>query len=149
MNATSNSHQDCWSDAERSTLIEDACALTADQMDEICAVFYAELLQRHPSLRSHFERVAVPQQAARLSSSIRLMLDYIRDPQKLGGVVVSVGVSHIGYGIASAEYAAFVDVLAGVLSRSQARLPPEEARSIWKREFEPIAELMAIITNEK
>jgi len=149
MTPTPQLREDIHAQSARHTVIADACALTPAQMNEICSIFYHELLRRHPALQSYFADVALCRQATKLSSAIQLMFDYIRDPQRLGCVVVRVGTSHLGRRIGSAEYAEFIDVLADVLSRSQSRIPAEEARLIWMKELEPIVELMAIVSSEQ
>ena len=96
-------------------LIESSFKLLAPKADELAKRFYERLFQTYPAVKPLFNNVNLDKQRGKLIAAIKLVVESIRDPDKLEQILVPLGKSHQAYGATAEHYDAVANTLLKVL----------------------------------
>lgn len=82
-------------------LLEQSFALVKPQAEQFAASFYENLFAANPRLKPLFATVDMEKQQQKLLSTLVLVVQSLRKPEVLQGVLKDLGARHIAYGLRS------------------------------------------------
>ncbi len=92
-------------------LLEQSFQRIKPRADEFAVSFYENLFAAYPEMKPLFAKTDMAKQRKKLLSSLVLVVENLRNPQALAGVLKSLGARHIGYGAIPKHYPAVGEAL--------------------------------------
>ena len=84
-------------------LLETSFKAVAPRADELAEVFYNRLFREHPQVRPMFPQDMTGQKKA-LIAALAMVVENLRNPEKLGAALRDLAIRHIGYGVVREQY---------------------------------------------
>ena len=128
-------------DHSQITLVRSSFALVQPIAAEAAALFYTNLFEADPSLRSLF-RNDMPHQGERLMAMIGSAVGLLERPEALLPVLRSLGARHVGYGIVESHYATVGQALLKTLGQGLGEAFTPQVRQAWTDCYGLIAQTM-------
>jgi hemoglobin-like flavoprotein len=85
-------------------VLEQSFALVRPKMPEFSASFYDTLLTDYPALRPLFSHTDMVSQQQKLTGSLELVIENLRNPEILTGALRGLGHKHVKYGVLPEHY---------------------------------------------
>ncbi|NOY62519.1 MAG: PAS domain-containing protein [Gammaproteobacteria bacterium] len=104
--------------------------------------FYEELFNRHPQVKPLFSKVAPADQQRKLLSALSLVVNSLREPDKLASALQAMGRRHQGYGAVEAHYGAVKTTLLDVMAEFAGDLWDAELESAWSQALDTVSSVM-------
>jgi len=123
-------------------VLERSFAQLKPNLDEFGASFYQTLFSRYPEAKSLFASTDMSQQRQKLTASLILVVDNLRNPETLMNALQVLGAKHVGYGTQPEHYSLVGEVL---LSTFADYLGPDwtpEVEQAWTDAYAAITQLM-------
>jgi hemoglobin-like flavoprotein len=85
-------------------VLEESFALVRPKMSEFSASFYENLLADYPTIQPLFSRTDMLLQQQKLTNSLELVIENLRNPKVLTGALRGLGNKHVKYGVLPEHY---------------------------------------------
>lgn len=112
------------------------------QAEEFSTSFYENLLSDYPQLRPLFAKSNMVEQRQKLFSSLVLIVENIRNPEKLTNSLRGLGKKHIKYGVIPSHYPMVGNSLLKTFESYLGSSWTPEVKQAWIDAYEAIASLM-------
>ena len=126
----------------RIALLENSFALLAGQADALVARFYGELFDRFPTVVSMFESTDMDGQKKKLLSALKLVVNSLRNPDKLIIALTELGRRHSDYGAQPEHYGAVTETLLDVMAEFAGNAWTDDVKQAWSEALNQVAEIM-------
>lgn len=123
-------------------LLERSFKALAPYGEELVARFYSELFKRYPQVKPMFAKSDMAAQRNKLLSSLALMIENLRRPERLECLLKGLGASHQSYGAVVEHYDAVAEVLLDVMAQMAGDLWKEDVAEAWKGALRAIKSTM-------
>lgn len=124
------------------TLLEDSFAALAPQADALVARFYEALFEKYPAVKPMFAEADVAKQQKKLLDSLVLVVNNLRNPDKLVPALQALGKKHQEYGAIAEHYGAVADVLLEVMAEFAGDLWSDDIEQAWSEALQLVANVM-------
>ncbi|MEM9352617.1 MAG: globin family protein [Planctomycetota bacterium] len=122
--------------------LESSFALLAPNGEEIAASFYQRLFTDYPAVRPLFEQTDPQEQQKKLLSSLVLVVQNLRSPEKLDAALDRLGQRHGEIGATPAQYDAVGQTLLKTLAEYAGSLWDDELEEAWTAAYGLISSRM-------
>ena len=123
-------------------LLEQSFARIKPRADEFAASLYEKLFIAHPELKPLFANTDMAKQKKKLLSSLVLVVENLRNPEALGGVLNALGARHVAYGAIAKYYPAVGEALLTTFEQYLQQDWTPEVKQAWVDAFQAITALM-------
>ncbi len=123
-------------------LLETSFAAVAPRGAELVELFYEHLFADYPEVIPMFANTVPAEQQKKLLASLKLVVDNIRKPEKLGPALEQMGARHVQYGTKEAHYPAVGATLLKSLAEIAGDLWNDELQDAWATAYGAISEIM-------
>jgi len=123
-------------------MLERSFAQLKPHLDEFGASFYQTLFSRYPEAKPLFATTNLLQQQKKLTDSLALVVDNLRNPEKLAAALQVLGARHVGYGTQPEHYPLVGEVLLATFAAYLGRDWTPELEQAWADAYAAITELM-------
>ena len=121
--------------------LESSFNLLAPRGPELVDHFYAHLFSKHPAVRPMFPS-NMGEQKKKLLASLVLVLENIRNTEKLEQPLKDMGERHVGYGTAPEHYPVVRDTLVSVMAELAGEAWNDQLRQDWNGALDFVASVM-------
>jgi nitric oxide dioxygenase len=115
---------------EQQTLVQTSFAKLAPIADTAAGLFYEELFQRDPALRSLF-KPDMAEQRRKLMAMLGTAVAHVGDWGTISAAVVALGQRHVGYGVKPADYDTVGAALMATLAKGLGDEFTPQVRDAW------------------
>jgi methyl-accepting chemotaxis protein len=122
--------------------LESSFALLAPQGEKLAARFYEELFKRYPAVVPLFANTTPASQQTKLLAALKLVVENVRNPDALGGVLTAMGERHQGYGAEPEHYGAVASTLIDVMKELAGPVWTDQIEQAWTQALNTIAKVM-------
>ncbi len=132
-------------------LLEESFAAVAPKGDELVDQFYQNLFADFPGVLPMFEKVEMAEQKKKLLASLKLVVNNLREPDKLVPALEQLGVRHLDYGAKEEHYPAVGQSLLKSLATVAGDAWTEELNAAWAEAYGEISKIMlagAVVPSE-
>jgi nitric oxide dioxygenase len=112
------------------TLVQTSFAKVAPIADLAATIFYEELFDRDPHLRSLFKQ-DMTEQRQKLMAMLATAVAHVGDWATISGAVRALGKRHVGYGVSPADYNTVGEALIATLEKGLGSEFTPEVRDAW------------------
>ncbi len=123
-------------------LLEQTFAALAPQGDALVRRFYEELFKRFPQVVPLFENAAPADQRRKLLAALKLVVNNLRNPERLTRALSELGAKHQAYGAKPEYYPAVASTLLDVMQELAGDLWTPAVGSAWSTALNTVAEIM-------
>lgn len=116
---------------EQVALLESSFAALAPQADQLIARFYSRLFELHPEVKPMFAESDLVEQQKKLVAALQLVINNLRNPEKLQDALKGLGHKHQSYGAEAAHFDAVAAVLLEVLEEFAGELWTPPMATAW------------------
>ena len=121
--------------------LENSFNLLAPRGPELVDRFYAHLFSKHPALRPMFPS-EMGEQKKKLLGSLVLVMENIRNAEKLEQPLKDMGERHVGYGTAPEHYPVVRDTLVSVMAEMAGDAWNDQLTRDWNGALDFVASVM-------
>lgn len=121
--------------------LEQSFKLLAPRGPELVDRFYAHLFSKHPAVRPMFPD-DMSEQKKKLLASLVLVIENIRNTEKLAQPLKDMGSRHVGYGTQPEHYPVVRDTLVSVMADMAGEAWNEQLSSDWNGALDFVASVM-------
>lgn len=121
--------------------LEKSFNLLAPRGPELVDRFYAHLFSKHPAVRLMFP-ADMSEQKKKLLASLALVMENIRNAQKLEEPLHDKGRRHVGYGTNSEHYPVFRDTLVSVMADMAGEAWNDQLSTDWNQALDFVSSVM-------
>ncbi|MEZ4248464.1 MAG: globin domain-containing protein [Polyangiales bacterium] len=122
--------------------MEETFAEVASMGVDFAEQFYDELFARFPTVKPLFAKVTMARQHQHLLSALALVVDNLREPDRVEQALMELGARHWGYGTVPTHYQAVVGTLLDVLRDALGDRWDETAHEAWSDGLRAVANVM-------
>jgi hemoglobin-like flavoprotein len=115
---------------EQQTLVRNSFAKVAPIADTAAALFYDELFERDPALRSLF-KPDMTEQRQKLMAMLATAVANLGEWEKISAAVKALGRRHVSYGVKPADYQTVGAALIATLEKGLGADFTPEVRAAW------------------
>ncbi|HTW68624.1 MAG TPA: globin family protein [Acetobacteraceae bacterium] len=115
---------------EQQILVQTSFAKVVPIADLAASLFYEDLFQRNPRLRSLFQK-DMAEQRQKLMSMLGTAVANLRQWEKIQATVQALGRRHVGYGVDAADYETVGAALIATLEKGLGADFTPEVRDAW------------------
>ncbi len=123
-------------------LLESSFGLLADRTDELANKFYDRMFSTHPEVKPLFEGVEMDSQKRKLIASLQLVINTLRNPEKLVPALEEMGRRHQDYGVVAEQYPVVAETLLSVMQEMAGEHWTEELTACWNQALGQVAAIM-------
>ncbi len=87
------------------TLIQDSFSKVVPIKDTAAEIFYADLFETAPEVKPYFANTDMSEQGAKLMATLGVVVNGLRDLDKIVPVAANLAVKHVDYGVKADDYA--------------------------------------------
>ena len=111
-------------------------------LDEFGNSFYQTLFSRYPEAKPLFASTDMSQQQQKLTASLVLVVDNLRNPEKLADALHALGARHVDYGTQPEHYTLVGEALLATFADYLGPDWTPELKQAWADAYAAITELM-------
>jgi serine/threonine protein kinase/Ran GTPase-activating protein (RanGAP) involved in mRNA processing and transport/hemoglobin-like flavoprotein len=104
--------------------------------------FYDELFARNPRVRPLFARVSMSIQYQHLMNALTMVIDNLRDPDRIERTLVELGDRHLRYQVVPTHYYAMVSTLLDCIRDALGDTWDDELQSAWTEGLQAVTNVM-------
>lgn len=123
-------------------LLEKSFALVAPQGEALVDRFYQRLFEKYPAVRPMFDNTTMAEQKKKLLASLVLVIQNLKNPDKLSGALHQLGQKHVGYGTEPTHYDAVAETLLEVFKEFAGDAWTAETKRAWSDALGAVKSLM-------
>lgn len=86
------------------TLIQDSFAKVVPIKDAAAEIFYSDLFETAPEVKPYFANSDMKEQGSKLMATLGVVVNGLRDLDKIVPVAQELAVRHVGYGVKAEDY---------------------------------------------
>ena len=116
--------------------------------EQVTRKFYEELFEKYPDVIPMFSNTTVNEQHKKLWAALKLVVNSLRNPEKLTTALEELGKRHGGYGAIEAHYGAVANTLLGVMEKFAGDLWSAEIEDAWTTALNTVAGIMINASKE-
>ncbi|WP_428927169.1 globin family protein [Marinibacterium sp. SX1] len=124
------------------TLIQESFAKVVPIRDTAAGIFYADLFETAPQVRPYFARTDMTQQGAKLMSTLGVVVNGLRDLDKVVPVARDLALRHVDYGVQAEDYDHVGASLIRTLEQGLGQDFTPETRAAWIGAYGMLADVM-------
>lgn len=121
--------------------LEQSFNLVAPRGPELMDRFYAHLFSKHPAVRKMFPK-DMSGQKNKLLASLVLVIQNLRNPEKLQPALIEMGRRHVAYGTEPQHYPAVRDTLVQVMADMAGKKWSDQLTADWTAALSVVAAIM-------
>lgn len=103
--------------------------------------FYALLFERFPGVRAMFP-AEIAAQERKLLDTLVMVIEHVRDPQRVTGVLQDLGRRHVGYGARPEHYAIVCSILVECLAKEAGKDWSPQLETEWSQALALVSHIM-------
>lgn len=123
-------------------LLRSTFAAVAPRADELTAIFYSTLFERHPELQPLFAAAQMPEQRKKLVAALAFVVANVDKPESLTTKLHSMGAEHLGYGARDDHYPAVGECLLHALSEVAGDGWTPDVAEVWVQAYDAVSSLL-------
>ncbi|MGD1717063.1 globin family protein [Dapis sp. BLCC M172] len=123
-------------------IIEQSFAQIKPNAEKFAASFYVNLFREYPELKPLFVNTDMEKQQKKLLDALILVVENLRHPGVLKGVIEALGARHVNYGVLQQHYPAVGKSLLETLKEYLQENWNSEVKAAWVSAYRGIAKLM-------
>ena len=123
-------------------VLENSFSALAPQAELLVKRFYDELFKRHPQVKPLFGKTTQEKQQTKLLAALKLVVNSLREPEKLQAALVEMGARHQKYGALKEHYPVVAEVLLSVMEELAGDLWTNEVAKAWSGALNAVADIM-------
>jgi len=123
-------------------LLENSFALLEGQANALVERFYEELFERFPAVVSMFENTDMDEQQKKLLTALKLVVNNLRNPDKLENALTELGRRHSNYGARPEHYGAVAGTLLDVMAEFAGDAWTDDVKQAWTEALNQVADVM-------
>jgi small-conductance mechanosensitive channel/hemoglobin-like flavoprotein len=123
-------------------LVESSFEKIKPHATEFSVSFYRNLFRSSPELRSMFSNTDMEKQQQKLLSALVLLVENVRNPDRLVPILQDLGAKHKGYGVIEKHYPAVGAALLQTFEQYLKEGWTKEVKQAWTNTFDAIAQIM-------
>ncbi|MDJ0517038.1 MAG: globin family protein [Trichodesmium sp. MO_231.B1] len=123
-------------------IIEQSFAQIKPNAEKFAASFYVNLFTEYPEVKPLFVNTDMEKQQKKLLDALILVVENLRHPGVLKGVVEALGARHVNYGVLQQHYPAIGKALLETLKQYLQENWNPEVKAAWVSAYRGIAKLM-------
>jgi len=121
--------------------LEDSFGILAPRGPELVDRFYAKLFSTHPGVRPLFPST-MKEQKKKLLASVVLVIQNLRQPEKLRQPLIEMGRRHVGYQTEPEHYPVVRDTLVSVMSEMAGEQWNTQLTADWNGALDFVSSVM-------
>ena len=130
-------------------VLESSFQALAPMGESLTRKFYELLFERYPEVVPMFEGTRVEEQHKKLWAALQLVVNSLRQPEKLIEALTALGKRHADYGALPAHYDAVAEILLEVMQELAGDLWTDEVQAAWSNALSTIADVMIKASDTK
>ncbi len=129
-------------DEKTITLVQDSFAKVVPIKDTAAGIFYADLFETAPQVRPYFENVDMSDQGSKLMATLGVVVNGLRDLDKIVPVAQKLAVGHVDYGVKAEDYDAVGASLLRTLEKGLGDEFTPEVKEAWTGAYTTLSGVM-------
>jgi len=123
--------------------------LMSEVLDEVVIDFYAELFKQYPAVQPLFENTSDKEQAIKLSTALKLLVNNLQDENALKSTLLAMGERHQAYGALPDHYPIVAELLVASFKNKIGRAWTKAIGNAWMEFLIASAETMCAAYQEQ
>ena len=129
-------------DSSQITLVQESFAKVVPIKDAAAEIFYADLFDTAPQVKPYFANADMSQQGAKLMATLGVVVNGLRDLDKIAPVAAELAVKHVDYGVQPQDYDAVGASLLRTLEKGLGEAWTPEVAQAWTTAYTILATVM-------
>lgn len=124
------------------TLVQDSFAKVVPIKDAAAEIFYADLFETAPKVKPYFANADMSEQGAKLMATLGVVVNGLRDLDKIVPVAQQLAVKHVDYGVQAEDYDAVGASLLRTLEKGLGDAFTPDTKAAWVTAYTILATVM-------
>lgn len=124
------------------TLIQESFAKVVPIKDAAAEIFYADLFETAPEVKPYFDGTDMTKQGGLLMATLGVVVNGLRDLEKIVPVAQEMAVRHVGYGVKAEDYDKVGASLLRTLEKGLGDGFTPETKAAWTTAYGTLAGVM-------
>lgn len=124
------------------SLIQASFAKVVPIKDAAAEIFYADLFETAPEVKPYFDRSDMKEQGAKLMATLGVVVNGLRDLEKIVPVAQDLAVRHVDYGVKAEDYGKVGASLLRTLGKGLGDEFTPEVEAAWTAAYGTLAAVM-------
>lgn len=124
------------------TLVQDSFAKVVPIKDAAAEIFYSDLFATAPQVKPYFAHSDMKEQGAKLMATLGVVVNGLRDLDKIVPVAQTLAIKHVDYGVKAADYDAVGASLLRTLEQGLGEAFTPEVKDAWIGAYTTLADVM-------
>ena len=127
---------------ETITKVQESFAKVVPIKDTAAEIFYADLFETSPEVKPYFAKADMSQQGSKLMATLGVVVNGLRDLDKMVPVARELAVRHVDYGVKPEDYAKVGASLLRTLEKGLGDAFTTEVKTAWEEAYGTLASVM-------
>ncbi len=123
-------------------LIQDSFKSVAPIADAAAEIFYADLFETAPEVKPYFAGSDMKEQGAKLMTTLGVVVNGLRDLDKIVPVAEDLAKRHVGYGVKAQDYDAVGASLIRTLEKGLGEDFTDDVKGAWVEAYTLLSSVM-------
>ena len=123
-------------------LVQDSFAQVVPIKDVAAELFYADLFETAPEVKPYFANSNMNDQGAKLMATLSVVVNGLRDLEKIAPVAQKLAVSHVGYGVVAEDYDKVGSSLLRTLEKGLGDAFSPDVEAAWGKAYGLLSSVM-------
>jgi nitric oxide dioxygenase len=124
------------------TLIQESFAKVVPIKDAAAEIFYADLFDTAPEVKPYFANSDMKEQGTKLMATLGVVVNGLRDLDKIVPVAQQLAVKHVDYGVKAADYDSVGASLLRTLEKGLGDAFTADVKDAWVAAYTTLASVM-------
>ncbi len=124
------------------TLVQDSFAKVVPIKEAAAEIFYADLFETAPEVKPYFAKSDMDKQGAQLMATLGVVVNGLRDLDKIVPVAQELAVRHVDYGVKAEDYASVGASLIRTLEKGLGDAFTADTRAAWVGAYTTLSGVM-------
>lgn len=124
------------------TLVQSSFAKVVPIKDAAAGIFYADLFETAPHVKPYFANADMAEQGSKLMATLAVVVNGLRDLDKIVPVAQELAVRHVGYGVQPEDYNAVGASLLRTLEKGLGEDFTPEVKEAWTTAYTTLSGVM-------
>ncbi|MGB2202848.1 MAG: globin family protein [Pseudooceanicola atlanticus] len=124
------------------TLVQSSFAKVVPIKDAAAGIFYADLFETAPHVKPYFANADMAEQGSKLMATLAVVVNGLRDLDKIVPVAQDLAVRHVGYGVQPEDYNAVGASLLRTLEKGLGEDFTPEVKEAWTTAYTTLSGVM-------
>ena len=123
-------------------LVQSSFAKVVPIKDAAAGIFYADLFETAPHVKPYFANADMAEQGSKLMATLAVVVNGLRDLDKIVPVAQELAVRHVGYGVQPEDYNAVGASLLRTLEKGLGEDFTPEVKEAWTTAYTTLSGVM-------